>query len=99
MIKKSIPIIRYKKSKRKRMYSFWDTVWVYNAMQESMIIQANIEELMDITSLELEELPLVSIPGGTLYKIVTSNIEAFEKLLKESLIKTGNISKIQPTLH
>ena len=89
--------VTYKKSRRKRLYKFWDTVYVYEAMQQAVVIRANLQELSK--SIDSEELPLVSIPGNILYQLVDSNIEAYERLLKERLIKTANISEIQPTLH
>lgn len=91
--------VTYKKSKRRRTYTFWDTAYVYHAMQEALQIRANLEELSRVTELGMDNLPIVSIPGSVLYQIVNSNIHSYEKLLQESLIKIGNISKIQSTLH
>lgn len=88
-----------KKLKCKRAYTFWDTAYVYHAMQEAIQIRANLEELSRVTKLGIDNLPVVSIPGSVLYQTVNSNIHSYEKLLQENLIKTGNISKIQPTLH
>jgi hypothetical protein len=99
MAEKEPVVITYKKSKRRRAYKFWDTAYVYEAMQEAIQIRANLEEISRLTNTDIYSLPAVSIPGSVLYQIVDSNINSFEKLLKESLIKTANISEIQQTLH
>lgn len=95
------PTITYKKSRRnKRAFKFADTMYLYESMQEAINIRHTLEEATHEEELgSISELKPVLINSGLLYHIVDSYIESYEKLLKESLINSANISKIQSSIH
>lgn len=95
------PTVTYKKPRRnKRAFKFIDTMYLYESMQEAIEIRNTLEEVAQKEEVEsFSDLKPTLIKSELLYNIVDSYIESYEKLLKESLITSANISKIQPTIH
>jgi hypothetical protein len=68
-------------------------------MQNAVDIKHNIEELSTRTDTPLTELGLIQIPAEDLWFLLDAYTDAYKRLMKEALITSGNISKIQPTLN
>jgi len=92
------PVITFKKTRRnRRAFKLWDSAYLYEAMQEAVNIRSNIDKAAEV------EMPpegaIAAIPISLLYHLADAYIDAYDRLLKEELIKTANISKIQPTIN
>lgn len=95
-----VPVITYKKSRlNSRALKFWDTVDMYGSMQEAVNIKEVIEQTANLREVSLEDFGTIAISAETLYNLADCYTQAYKKLLTEELIKSGNISKIQPTLN
>lgn len=92
-----VPVITYKKSRR--TIKFWDTVYLYENMQEAINVRATLEQAAEEKDCDIDDIGNIAIPSDVLYRLADALIHGYEKLLKEGLIKSGNISKIQPTLN
>lgn len=99
MVEKKEIKVTYKKSRNPRSVKLWDTEYLYRAMQDAMVIKYNIEELSTRTNTPLTELGLLQIPAEDLWFLLDAYTDAYKRLMKEALITSGNISKIQPTLN
>lgn len=99
MVEKKEIKVTYKKSRNPRSVKLWDTEYLYAAMQNAVDIKHNIEELSNKTNTPLTEIGLIQIPAEDLWFLLDAYTDAYKRLMKEALITSGNISKIQPTLN
>jgi hypothetical protein len=99
MVEKKEIKVTYKKSRNPRSVKLWDTEYLYTAMQNAVDIKHNIEELSTRTDTPLTEIGLIQIPAEDLWFLLDAYTDAYKRLMKEALITSGNISKIQPTLN
>lgn len=97
MAEKTLTVTYKKRRINKRAFKFWDTEYLYEAMYEAVNIRANIDKVAETKP--MEDSSMVAIPAGLLYHLADAYILSYDKLLKEELIKTANISKIQPTIN
>lgn len=95
-----VPSITYKKRRySKRALKFWDTVTMFNSMQKSLNIKHAMDKVAEGLGVYPQDIGNIAISSEELYSLVESYAQAYNLLLKEDLIKSGNISKIQPTIH
>ena len=93
------PTITYKKRRSPRALKVWDVEYLYEAMQTAVSLISKIEQTADESETSVEDLNPTLIDTAILYHIMDAYINAYERLMKEALINTGNISKISPTLN
>lgn len=98
MAEKIIPVT-YKKNRVPRAAKLWETTSLYNTMHTLSQLKNKIEELATKEGLAVEELKPTMISTFMLWDIAANYELAYKMLMKESLINSGNISKIQPTLN
>ncbi len=85
-------VIKYRKTRTPRTFKIWETAYHYEAMQAAIEVKAildNQEALDNVTAIDSE----------MLWHLTDAYIQAYERLMKEGLIISGNIHKIQPTLN
>jgi len=97
MVEKKEIIVTYKKKRSTRSAKLWDTEYLFKAMQKASDIKAGLEQKAEEAS--LEDIGLVGIPATELWFLLDAYTDAYQRLMKEALITSGNISKIQPTLN
>lgn len=93
------PTITYKKRRSPRSLKVWDTVFLFEAMQSAVHFKDKIEKVSLEKDTPIEELDGTLIDTGILYHILDAYTDAYQRLMKEALINSGNISKISPTLN
>lgn len=94
------PTITYKKYRyNKRALKFWDTSDMFGSMQEAVNIKYVIEETAKEKGVHPQDIGNIAISANVLYALADCFTQAYKLLLNEELIKSGNISKIQPTLN
>ena len=94
--------VTYKKKKlspNPRVAKLRDTGELYNAMYMAAQVHDQILKVSEEKDLLPEEMKPTVIDSDTLYKICDAYLKAYEMLLKENLIKSGNIHKISPTIN
>lgn len=93
--------VRYKKSRNSntRAFKIWDTEYLYESMQDAVNIKHTLDKLSEENNADFSNLGMATIPINVLHGLANSYIESYNKLLKEALIKSANISKIQPTIN
>lgn len=94
--------IKHKRSKlslNPRVASLRDTGYMYQAMQHAAQIKHDLEKIAVDNNKTLHEIGSTSVPSYLLWFLVDTYLDSYKMLLKENLIKSGNISKIQPTLN
>lgn len=91
--------IRYKKSRNPRAADLRNTGYLYTAMQQASQIKHDLEKISVDEQKPLSEIKPTLIPSDMLWFLADTYIDAYKLLMKERLIKSGNIHKIQPTLH
>lgn len=94
------PTITYKKSRsNRRALKFWDTADMFDSMQEATNIRYVIEKVAEERDIHPQDIGNIAISADVLYALADCFCQAYKLLLNEELIKSGNISKIQPTLN
>ena len=93
------PVITYKKSRNLRVAKVWDTSYLYSAMVQSAQIKQDIEKASVEMKVPIADLGNTVVPTHMLWFIVDTYLDAYKMLMKESLIKTGNIHKVSPTIN
>lgn len=88
-----------KKKENPRALKFWDTEHLYSTMITASEINHGIEALANKEQKDLFDLQPILVPADVLWVLTDAFIDAYERLMQESLIKSGNICKIQPTLN
>lgn len=87
--------ITYRKRPNKRAIPLWETEQLYESMQDAV-------ELLNVMSQvppSASDDSSVHVDYSTLWNLCTAYISSYERLMRESLITSGNIHKIQPTLN
>lgn len=85
--------------KRRRAIKFWDHQHLHSVLQDAVSVRAAIEEAQDNSEEELQEMAPFLVSAEVLWNLTDSYIYAYDKLLKESLISSGNSIKISNELH
>lgn len=88
-----------KEQKNPRAFKLYDTEYLYSAMTTAAEIKKGIEEVASNLENGVFDMKPVSIPADMLWLLTQAYTDAYEKLLSESLIRAGHVSKIQPTLN
>ncbi len=94
--------VRYKtrrNSPNPRAAKLRETGYFYHALNHAADIKYGIEKLSTQTETAINDLKPITVPAGMLWFLLDTYMDAYELLLKENLIKSGNISKIQSTIH
>lgn len=94
--------IKYKKRKlspNPRVAKLRETGYFYTAMNNAADLKFNIEKLSVDTDTVIADLAPIKVPAYLLWFLADTYLDAYKMLQKEDLIKSGNISKISPTLH
>lgn len=99
MDERAKPVIKYKVSRNPRAAKLWNTSYLYNAMLQATQLKQDIEKVALEKESSIEDLDPTLIPTQLLWFIVDSYIDSYTMLMKESLIKSGNIHKISPTIN
>jgi hypothetical protein len=101
MVEKKTLSVTYKKSrKNKRGFKLYNTMLMYKVVQEAIELKAALEKVAEEQNIEyVEDLKPTLINTELLYNLADGYIRGYEKLLKENLLTSANISKIQPTIH
>lgn len=82
-----------------RKFKMWDTHALNTAMYSAAEIKHKLESICVSENLPMDEIKPTLIASDMLYLIVDSYLEAYEALIRENLIYTGNNSKIKPVIH
>lgn len=91
---------RRKNSPANRVLKLRDTAQHYTAMLYAADIKTDMEKVAAETQVfDLEQMGAVTIPAMNMYTIVDSYLKSYESLLKENLIKSGNMGRISSTIH
>jgi hypothetical protein len=98
MVEKQVQIT-YKKSRNPRAAKLWETSYYFTAMQYAMQVKHDIEKVAVAEQKQLKELGNTAVSTDMLWYLADTYLDAYKLLMKESLIKSGNIHKIQPTIH
>ena len=69
----------------------WDSVILADAVKISVQIRAKIEEMCITTQTPPEGLPNSLIPTGNLYSLVCAYEAAYNALIENDLVKSGNL--------
>jgi hypothetical protein len=94
--------IKHKRSKlslNPRAARLRETSYIYAAMQQVIQVKHEIERVATETETSIVDLKPTAIQTHLLWNILDEYLRAYNMLLKENLIKTGNIHKIQPTIN
>lgn len=90
---------RRKTSQEPRAAKLRETGFLYAAMQQAAQLKADIEKISIETNTHLSVMKPTIISTQMLWFLADTYLNSYNMLLKENLIKSGNISKISPTIH
>lgn len=95
------PKVSYRKKRHLRSPKIWKIEYLFNAMQEAVNLKHVIEKVADSQDADIQALPLgsVVVDPELLWYLSDTIEEMYGLLIREGLINSGNISKIQPTQH
>lgn len=82
-----------------RRFKVWDTALLKEALETAVHIKDDIHNIMDTNNVEIEDVSSVSVPAYTLYVLADAYVAAYDALLVEDLLHTGNSTKFTPTIH
>jgi hypothetical protein len=88
---KRVSVSTKPKKRNKRAFKLWDSKSLTTIMINASEIVNMIENLSDKENLPIEELNNTQISTALLYMFVAGYLDLYNKLLTESLIKTGNV--------
>lgn len=88
-----------KEQRNPRAFKVWDTEYLYTTMVTASELKQSIESIASTLENGVYDMQPISVPAEMLWLLTQAYTDAYEKLLKEALITSGNISKIQPTLN
>lgn len=90
---------RRKTSPNPRAAKLRETGYFYAAMQHAAQLKYEIEKVAVEKQVTLTELGNTQISTDLLWFLADTYLDSYNLLLKENLIKSGNISKISQTIH
>jgi len=88
-----------KTSPNPRAAKLRETGYFYTAMQQAAQLKYELERLSREQQIQLSDMKPTLIPTDMLWFLADSYLDSYNLLLKENLIKSGNISKISQTIH
>ena len=91
--------IKYKKRASARAADLRNTNYLYTAMQQAAQIKHDLEKISESEDKPLSDIKPTLIQSDMLWFLADTYLDAYKMLMKENLIKSGNIHKIQPTLN
>lgn len=93
------PIVTYRKSRSPRAARVWETANLYTAMVQAAEIKQGIEKILGEEEVSISDMKPTLVPSEMLWFLMDSYLKAYSLLMKDGLIKSGNIHKISPTIN
>lgn len=80
-------------------FKVWDSLTLQENVKVALQIKATIEEICTTNNISPYELPTSEIPSAQLYDLVSAFCSMYDKLLDQSLLKTGNLRQNKANIH